>query len=89
MLHRSILLGQKLMQELKAGPAQGLGKLGLGLRPHQKTKIFLEKKAPLFIVKGPNFYKTIYIFSKGCTFFLLVMLRILQILLLAYKLSCY
>ena len=74
---------------IHTGLAQGLGKLGLGLRPHQKTKIFLGKKALLSIVEGPNFYKTIYIFSKGCTFFLLVMLRILQILLLVYKLSCY
>ena len=57
------------MISLVAGPAQGLGKLGLGLRPHQKKKNFLGKKAPLFIVKGPNFYKTIYTFSKGCTFF--------------------
>ena len=38
-----------------AGPAQGLGKLGLGLRPHQKNKIFLGKKAPHFIVKRPKF----------------------------------
>ena len=34
-----------------------------------KNKIFLKKNAPLFIVKSPNFYKIIYIFSKGCTFF--------------------
>ena len=57
------------MDGVRTGPAQGLGKLGLGLRPHQKTKIFLGKKAPFSIVEGPNFYKTIYIFSKGCTFF--------------------
>ena len=44
------------------GPAKGLGKLGLGLRPHQKTKNFLGKKAPLSIVKGLNFYKIIYIY---------------------------
>ena len=30
------------------GPAQGLGKLGLGLRPHLKTKISLKKKGPIF-----------------------------------------
>ena len=48
--------------EIEAGPAQGLGKLGLGLRPHKNKKFFLRKKAPLFIVKGPNFYKIIYIF---------------------------
>ena len=47
---------------MHAVPAQGLGKLGLGLRPHQKTKFCLGKKAPLFIIKGPNFYKIIYIF---------------------------
>ena len=40
-----------------AGPA-----LGLGLRPHQKKNNSLGKKAPLFIVKGPNFYIIIYIF---------------------------
>ena len=42
-----------------------------GSRPRQvrprpkallKDKIFLKKKAPFFIVKGPNFYKIIYIF---------------------------
>ena len=44
------------------GPAQGLGKLGLGLRPHQKIKNFLGKKTPFSIIKGLNFYKTIYIF---------------------------
>ena len=49
---------------LYSGPAQGLGKLGLGLRPHQKKKknSLGKKKAPLFIVKDPNFYTIIYIF---------------------------
>ena len=47
----------------RTGPAQGLG-----LRPHQKTKFFLRKKVPLFIVKGPIFIK-LYIFSKSCTLF--------------------
>ena len=68
-----------------------LHKVRVGSRPRQlrprpkappKNKNFLRKK-------GPTFYKTIYIFSKGWRFFLLVMLRILQILLLAYKLLCY
>ena len=35
----------------------------------EKTSLNLGKKAPFFMVKGPNFYKIIYIFSKGCTFF--------------------
>ena len=54
-----------------SGPTQGLGKLGLGLglRPHQKTKILLGKKATLSIVKGANIYKTIYIFLKVVHFF--------------------
>ena len=47
---------------MQPGPAQGLDKLGLGLRPHQKKKIPLEKKGPTFIVKDSNFYKIIYIF---------------------------
>ena len=43
------------------------------------------------MVKDLNFYKIIYIYIyiyifKGYAFFLLVMLRILQILLLTYKL---
>ena len=80
---------EKLWFQLQvAGPAQGLG-----LRPHpkkQKKKIHLGKKAPLSRVKSPNFYKIIYIYIfKGYAFFLLVVLRILQILLLAYKLPCY
>ena len=33
---------------LDSGPAQGLGKLGLGLRPHPKKKKFLRKKKPHF-----------------------------------------
>ena len=37
------------------GLAQGLGKLGLGLRSHQKTKFSLRKKAPLFMVKMAKF----------------------------------
>ena len=58
--------------KLRSGLAQDLG-----LSPYQQTKV------PFFIVGGLNFYKIIYIyiyiylFSKGCTFFLLVMLRIL------------
>ena len=48
-------------RNVTAGPAQGLGKLGLGLRPHQKTKIFLGKKAPLFIVNAQIFIK-LYIY---------------------------
>ena len=54
----------------QAGPAQGL-------RSHQEIKFFLGKKTSLSIVKGLNFYKIIYIYiySKGCTFFLLVMLK--------------
>ena len=54
-----LLLGVVLWQ---SGPAQGLGKLGLSLRLHQKTKISLGKNAPLSIVKMPKFYKIIYIF---------------------------
>ena len=42
------------------------------------------------MVKDPNFYKIIYIYILNVVhFLLLVMLRILQILLLAYKLPCY
>ena len=42
------------------------------------------------MVKDPNFYKIIYIYIlKVVYFLLLVMLRILQILLLTYKLLCY
>ena len=39
----------------QAGPAQGL-------KPHKKPKIFLGKRSPLFVVKGQNFYKIIYIY---------------------------
>ena len=54
-LSRSNLVHTYIYIHTHRGPAQGLGKLGLGLRPHQKIKISLGKKAPLFIVKMPKF----------------------------------
>ena len=66
---------------------QGWGKLGLGLRPHQKKKKKSPRKRLHFSYKIIYIY--IYIYFKGCAFFLLVMLRIIPILLLAYKLPCY
>ena len=66
---------------LFSGPAQGLG-----LRLHQKNKIFLGKKMPHFsLLKDTNFYKIIY-FLKVIHFFFI---SDVQILLLVYKLSCY
>ena len=64
---------------------QGWGKLGLGLRPCQKKKKHPREKGSTSHIK---LYIYIYIL-KVVHFFLLVMLRIIPILLLAYKLPCY
>ena len=76
-----------LLKNTRIRAGQCLGKLGPGLRSHQKLKKFpLGKKTPLPMVKGQIFIK-IFFFLKVVHFFLLVMLRTLQILLLTYNLQ--
>ena len=63
------------IDEVRAGSRPRQVRLRPKAPPKKKKKIPVEKKAPLFIIKGPNFYKIIYIFKRLYIFFLLVMYK--------------
>ena len=71
------------------GPAQGLGNLGLGVRPYHKIFLSFTKKRVISLERNQNFIKNMNFFQIIVHFLLLEMLGISQILLQIYKLTCF